>query len=139
MSKSFQGRCGCGALVLNLNLPHPLKCYAPRACDCDFCSGREIGWLSDPKGSLEIQCAKKPQTVRQGSQQAEFLSCTQCADVVAVMLFHEGNYSGAVNTKMLDEGASCKNAQSASPQKLSAEDKVRRWSRIWMPVSLEMT
>ncbi|BDX05351.1 hypothetical protein MACH26_08720 [Planctobacterium marinum] len=94
--------------------------------------------MSDPKGSLEIHCTKAPKMVRQGSQQADFISCAQCAEVVAVILDKGDAKLGAVNSTMLDNGQDCKEPQTASPQKLSAEDKARRWSKIWMPVTLDL-
>ena len=136
MPECFNGQCHCGSLALQLSLPHPLKCYAPRACDCDFCSSRKISWLSDPKGSLVIQCADKPRIVRQGSQQADFIACSKCANVAAVTLAKGDAKIGAINTNMLDNGDDFKSAQTASPRKLSAEDKARRWSKIWMPVTI---
>ena len=135
MSHTQSGRCQCGSVKLELNLPHPLKCYAPRACICDFCTCRNISWLSDPKGKLAIRADSHIDRLKQGSEQAEFITCHHCHDVVAVCLAIDGGYVGAVNSQALDESTSCKAAQVVSPQKLAAEEKVKRWSLIWMPVT----
>ena len=48
--------------------------FAPRACDCEFCSRHRAAWVSDSQGALriEVHYGADLQRYRQGSKQAEF-------------------------------------------------------------------
>jgi hypothetical protein len=47
--------CHCQNIVLELELTRPPETYAPRACDCDFCTKHGATYLSDPGGTLAIR------------------------------------------------------------------------------------
>lgn len=137
MTQTFNGSCQCGQTTFVLSLPHPLKCYAPRACDCDFCVPRNINWLSDPNGALTISPQANLEFAQHGSNQAQFWACSNCKTVVAVTHHSDDNrLIGAVNASRLQEGQQCKSPQKVSPKKLSGDRKAERWSKIWMPVVL---
>lgn len=134
MSHCFHGACSCRKTQLSLTLPHPLTCYAPRVCDCDFCVSRGINWLSDPKGSLEVSSSHPLVGLQQGSNQAVFHACSECDTVVAVTLETDNTSLAAVNALMLADKALLKDPQTVSPQRLSGDRKKARWGKIWMPV-----
>ncbi len=78
------GACPCTRVKIRLMLPEPIEQYSPRACDCNFCIAREIAYLSDPRGSLDIDSTEPIEIQRQGSNQAGFLTCAACHTVIAV-------------------------------------------------------
>jgi hypothetical protein len=135
---NYYGTCSCQTVSFVLNLPNPIRCYQPRACDCDFCTSRHIAYLSDPHGSLEITSKLLLSIVMQGSQQAEFLSCPSCSSVVAATyLFSEGR-KGAFNTSLLSALLDLPTAISASPKLLNVDEKRQRWQQLWFPVRINI-
>ena len=131
------GNCSCGSVKLLLSLPDEIHNYIPRACDCDFCMERQITYLSDPEGKLTIHSKNKLVSVRQGSEQAIFLTCNQCNDVVSVVCKFGTVYKGAINATLLKDFEQMKESQVVSPKYLSAKEKLKRWSSLWLSVDLD--
>src|SRR5215207_4374479 len=127
------GGCHCGNLRVNLELTAAPGTYHPRACDCDFCRKHGAAYVSDPNGALRIQItdARERSTYRQGSGQAEFLLCKRCGVLVGAFLRSEQQIYATVNVKALEGGAAFGSAKPVSPQKLSGDEKVKRWQEIW--------
>ena len=133
----INARCHCGNAQLELSLPADLSSYTPRACDCDFCVKRTISYLSDPKGNLTIKSDVKLLAHHHGSNQASFLSCDQCDDVVAVVCKINNQLRGAVNATLLNGLAVMKPSQIVSPKSLSADQKIERWHKLWLTVVID--
>lgn len=74
--------------------------------------------------------------ITQGSQQAEFLRCVNCEQVVAVIAYIDGTIKGAVNSDCLYDSALLATATPVSAQSLTPAERKIRWSQLWMPVSL---
>lgn len=130
----LSGACHCGNLRLELELTRAPADYAPRACDCDFCTRHGAAWLSDPQGSLSIRIRDEAKTTRyrQGSEQAEFLLCTDCGGLGAVLYKSDaGRLFAAVNARTVDGGKDFGPTQPVSPKTLSGEQKVKRWQEVW--------
>lgn len=133
--KTCTGRCLCGKLHLTFETALAYQQLIPRACDCDFCQQHGAAYVSDPLGRLVIE-ADAPaslQSVRQGSETADFIQCRHCGDVLAVV-YDDGNTRyGTLNANCLTERALLPAAQSASPKLLTPEEKTRRWKKLWVP------
>lgn len=127
------GGCHCGAVSLEVELSREPGSYHPRACDCDFCSEREAAYVSDPAGRLRVNTCflADLRTERQGSQQAEFLSCQACGALLAVRWQDGDRAYGAVNARTLEDYAAFGIAQAASPKQLDAAQKTERWRGLW--------
>jgi len=132
------GGCHCGAVRWHFDTGQALAAFTPRACDCDYCTRHGAAWVSDPAGRLRIRAGTgKLQRYRQGSGQAEFLSCRDCGVLVAVVMHDsDGRLLGAANRNAFDERADFGEQAVVSPQQLAAEAKLARWARLWMPVEL---
>lgn len=135
-SFTYDGRCACGAIEITVQLPHPLGHYCPRQCDCDFCSRQGIRYLSDPAGRLALRCDSRLTIRKQGSEQAEFLACPSCCDVLAATYRSANKRLGALNSQTLDKRSELQIAVAASPKMLSATQKVSRWQQMWLTVSI---
>lgn len=134
MSHSYAGKCQCGATSLSLELPKPIEYYQPRACDCDFCTARDIAYLSEPTARLTINSDSDLSKYQQGSNQAEFLACAKCDSVIAAS-FKEGTKRiGSVNANLLCDRESLASAVTVSPKQLSADEKKLRWQELWMSI-----
>lgn len=133
---SYEGVCTCQLTRLQLRLPQPIQSYTPRICDCDFCTSRGIQYLSDPDGEASICCPRSLSVQRQGSMQAEFLTCPECGDVLAASMIIHKQRRASVNVKLFAAQETIRPGQAASPKRLNAQDKVSRWEIIWMPLDL---
>ena len=128
------GGCHCGQLRVAFSTALDPGDIKPRACDCSFCQKHGAAYVSDPAGKLSI--STEPDAMRryrQGSNTAEFLFCGHCGILVAVIFEHDAHTHGAVNARCLDSAERFGEFVTASPQKLSATDKVDRWLRLWIP------
>ena len=132
------GGCHCGAVRWHFDTGQALAAFTPRACDCDYCTRHGAAWVSDPAGRLRIRAATgKLQRYRQGSGQAEFLSCRDCGVLVAVVMHDgDGRLLGAANRNAFDARAEFGEPAVVSPQQLAPEAKLARWTRLWTPVEL---
>lgn len=134
-SLTHAGGCHCGALRWTLDTLHSLDEFAPRACDCDFCTRHRAAWVSDSQGILRIRAKPSElQRYRQGSGQAEFLVCRTCGVLVAVIAATaDGQLRGAVNRNAFDRREEFPASVVVSPQRLEPDAKLARWSQLWTP------
>ena len=132
------GGCHCGAVRWTFESSHPLPQFAPRACDCDFCTRHRAAWVSDADGSLQLRDVDgRMRRYRQGSEQADFLLCGRCGVLVGVICPDDhGMLRGAVNRNAFDERQLLGDELVASPQRLAPEAKRARWSQLWTPTRL---
>lgn len=68
---------------------------------------------------------------RQGSQQAEFLSCQACGTLLVVRWQDGDRAYGAVNALALEDYVAFGIGQAASPKRLDATQKAERWKALW--------
>jgi len=130
------GKCSCGKTKVVLSLPETLDNYSPRACDCDFCTSRNITYLSHPNGKLEIESIEPLDVQRQGSNQASFITCNCCKSVIAASLPLENNLVGALNSTLLSNFSLLQEPTTVSPKALGAKEKVERWQTVWLNITV---
>lgn len=136
---THEGGCHCGSLRWQFTTTRTAAEFAPRACDCDFCSRHHAAWVSDAQGALrlDVHHATGLQRYRQGSNQADFLLCGNCGVLVAVVARSEdGRLLGAVNRHAFDERDGFAEETVASPRLLAADTKLERWTHLWTPAEL---
>ena len=136
MTYEYQGKCHCGNATFTVILPRSLDNYAPRACDCDFCTILGLTYLSDPEGSLELISSAPFRRTTQGSGQAQFLSCTNCEVIVSVIYPSETGLKGTVNAALINKREQLHAPVAVSPKLLEPAEKIKRWDKLWFPVSL---
>ncbi|MBW3550359.1 MAG: aldehyde-activating protein [Proteobacteria bacterium] len=130
----LRGSCHCAAVRLFFASPAPALSLNPRACDCSFCRKHGASWLSDPHGTLRIEAdSPAPALYRQGTGTAQFVTCSRCGVLVAVLYKHQGITYGAANASCLDDPPALGPPLPVSPQTLSAEEKAGRWQQLWVP------
>jgi hypothetical protein len=132
---ALEGGCHCGAITLAFYTGLLPATTSPRACDCSFCRAHGAAWLSDTAAQLVIR-ARRPDRLRryrQGSASAEFLLCSDCGVLVAVVFEEENRRFAAVNVACLDARDTFAPAVATSPQSLTPDEKTDRWRRLWIP------
>jgi hypothetical protein len=132
---TMRGGCHCGRLTLEFSTAKQVSDFHPRACDCSFCRKHGAAYISDSDGALTIilREADSLHEYRQGSDTARFLLCRECGVLVGVVFDHESGTYGAVNAGCLDDQSGLGDTISASPQWLSTDEKVSRWTKLWVP------
>ena len=132
---ALHGGCHCGSVRLVYKTSLPVADTSPRACDCSFCRKHGAAYVSDPAGELRISVAGADALLsyRQGSEAALFRMCCRCGVLVAVTYAQDGRTYAAVNAGCLDEREAFAPAVEASPQRLSREQKIGRWTQLWVP------
>ena len=132
---TLQGSCHCGGLCIEFSTTQNLASIVPRSCDCSFCQKHGAAYISDPAGRLSISETVSGSTreYRQGSNTARFILCRHCGVLVAVVFDHGSRVFGAANAKCFDRATDFANSVPVSPQTLSAEEKMARWSALWVP------
>lgn len=136
MDFKYLGQCICGSTSINFSLPININSILPRACDCDFCKSRNIAYLSHPNGVITIESANQLSIQKQGSNQAEFLTCQTCQDVIAVSIKFADKHLGALNCKILDTYTTLPAAEIVSPKLLQPNEKLARWKALWSKVRI---
>jgi hypothetical protein len=136
----LRGGCHCGNLTLTLATSQQPATTHPRACDCAFCTKHGAGWISDAEGQLTLHVRDDGllSGYRQGSGSARFLLCRDCGVLVAVVHDDGTGLRGAANVRCLDVAAAFGEPVTVSPQQLSREEKVTRWSQLWTPTTLDI-
>ena len=129
----FRGSCHCGAVSVEFGTKNDPATLVPRACDCTFCTRHAAMYVSDPLGTLSITAKRALQTFTQGSNNAQFLACGVCGVLVAVVYDQAGRMFGAVNVRCIDDASKFATSMPASPQQLSAAEKIARWTSLWIP------
>lgn len=132
--RAIPGGCHCGELELEFATAKDLAGFHPRACDCTFCRRHGATWLSDAEGRLRIseQASGMLRDYRQGSETARFILCARCGVCVAVIFEEGARRYAAVNANCLDSASNFGEAVAASPQSLSAAEKIARWKALWI-------
>ena len=134
MRHESTGKCRCGKITFSLDLPKALENYSPRKCDCDFCMKRDSSYLSHPDGVLHIESLAPLTINKHGSEQASFLSCSNCNSLVSVVYQYPSGLKGAVNATLLSESERLKDSLVVSPKLLDPKEKLSRWESVWLNV-----
>lgn len=134
-TRTYRGSCHCGRLQLAFSTCLSAAGFSPRVCDCSFCRKHGAAYVSDPEGALSLHEneAGSRREYRQGSETAQFQVCGHCGVLIAVVFEHGGRRYGAVNARCLDGDPHFGESVPASPQRLSAEEKMARWLQVWVP------
>jgi hypothetical protein len=132
---TLHGSCHCGQLNITFSTSKNPAEINPRSCDCSFCRKHGAAYISDPNGKLWIVQSHPGalREYRQGSNAAKFLLCSACGVLIGVVYEHSSSLYGVINTGCLDGETGLSDALPASPQLLSADEKVSRWLSLWVP------
>jgi hypothetical protein len=103
-------------------------------CDCDYCISRNISYISDPSGIIKIKADVNTETEVQGSEQARFLVCSVCKDVIAATLQKKDEIEGALNANLLNDVNAMMPSVNISPKAFNPVEKLERWTRLWSKV-----
>ena len=135
MEHRYSFSCQCGKVSGNIFLPKTLSEYSPRECDCDFCMSRGIQYLSDPQGKILVESVANSEphleVLKQGSNQADFLQCANCKQVIMTSVGLKNIRMGALNVQTLKSKDQLSEPLSVSPKLLSPQEKLERWQDIW--------
>jgi len=131
----LKGGCHCGRISLVFSSSICTEEFSPRACDCSYCVKHGAQFISDRNGSLVVN-VKEADALgehRFGHELAKFLFCKSCGTFVVVLFEADGRTFGSVNTRCFEAGVKFGDPQTVSPQKLNADQKKERWTKVMTP------
>ena len=126
----------CGEIKFTISLPTTLDKYSPRKCDCNFCISKNISYISDPVGKLEIECEASVEIMKQGSNEADFITCSNCKSVIVASLQLNHQLIGALNSTLLFDSFVLQPPINVSPKLLTVKEKIERWQACWLTIKL---
>ena len=129
----YLGQCSCGKNEIVVDTTIDFEKLMPRSCDCNSCQSLSLqaAMVSDP--ALNIAIIKEDdglQVRKNGSEQASFLHCKSCDQLLVVGANIEGRCRGAVNA-FLFKSINFSKAIPIRPRLLSQVEKIKRWNEIW--------
>lgn len=128
---TMSGACDCGNVSFSLKVPTP-SILQPRACDCEYCKKYQAVYVSDPEGTvtIDVQKSENINIEKQGSEQAFFLICTQCQQLVSANYMEKNQLYSSINSRCIKDFTSAE-AAIVSPRKLKPLEKRMRWKELW--------
>ena len=129
----YLGQCSCGKNKIVVDAAIDFEKLVPRSCDCDSCRSLSLpaAMVSDPKMNISIVKEGAGLEIRKnGSEQASFLHCKNCDQLLAVGANIEGRSRGAVNAFLFKSIKFSETIQ-IRPRLLSQVEKIQRWKEIW--------
>jgi hypothetical protein len=131
----LDGGCHCGNILVDLQIAGAPETYHPRACDCDFCRKHRAAYVSDPHGSLAIHIKDPALSSRyhQGHGVTDFLICSNCGVLVAVLHRSDECLYAAINANAIGGSTGFGAEQPVSPKALNDIQKIERWRDLWFP------
>jgi hypothetical protein len=127
----MKGACACGNIELHWQLVD--LSLVPRACDCDYCSGHGISWVSK-SGTRLRAVVHNPlyyRIVQQGSGTADFHECTHCRMPVFASARIDGQDYAVVNAGCLANPQGFGEALPVSFTDESTDQRAQRRARNW--------
>jgi hypothetical protein len=132
----YSGKCSCGEVTIQFSSPQKISNYKSRRCDCDYCMQRGIEFLSDSQSQITFISKRPLCHERQGSEQATFLLCLNCHNVVGVCYINKNICVGSLNSRLLEQYDHLQDTVTVSPKKLSNVKKLGRWIDMWSQVKI---
>lgn len=134
-----EGGCHCGNIRYSFQTTVPVAELPLRACACSFCTRHGARYTSDPGGKLMIDIAEDGvlSRYRFATQTAEFLVCTRCGVMSAVLARIDGRQrylaSLRFTRKTISPGLGC---SSEGRDSASSTDSASRKGFQVLPSSL---
>jgi len=127
----YSGKCSCGEVAIQFSSTQKISNYKSRRCDCDDCMQRGIEYLSDPQSQITFISTRALRHEKQGSEQAIFLLCLKCHNVVGVCYINKNICVGSLNSRLLEQYDHVQDTVTVSPKNLDKTEKVKLWRELW--------
>jgi len=126
-----KGACACGNIELHWQLVD--LSLVPRACNCDYCSGHGVNWVSKSGTRLRVVVHNRLyyRVVHQGSGAADFHECTHCRIPVFVSAPIDGHDYAAINAGCLVNPQGFGEALPVALAEESPDQRILRWHSNW--------
>jgi hypothetical protein len=132
----IQGKCHCGNISYEFDIPGEAKDLPVRACGCSFCVKHGGAWTSHREGKLAatVRDALLVSKYRMGTKSADFYVCSRCGAVPFVTSSIESKLYAVVNVNTFEgvDPASLSRTAVSFEGETSANRLARRQQR-WIP------
>lgn len=130
----YHGACHCGAIRTKLRSGKTPAELGARTCQCTFCRAHGASWTSDPDGALEVRIGGPVSRYRFGTGTADFLVCSTCGVVPAVVAETGDGWHGVVSVDCLaDRDAFLAAAQPSDYDGEALDARLDRRAGRWTP------
>jgi hypothetical protein len=132
----IQGRCHCGNIGYEFDIPGEAKDLAVRACGCSFCVRHGGAWTSHRESKLTatVRDATLLSRYRFGTRTAEFYVCSSCGAVPFVTSDIESHLYAVVNVNTFDGIEPSSLARTAADfEGETSEARLARRKQRWIP------
>ncbi len=136
MTRSYEGRCHCGAIELVLESAKSPAELGVRECDCSFCQGHGARTTSDNAGraTITLRAAENLNRYHFGLHTADILVCRDCgAYVGAYFEADDGQGFATLNTRYFAAAAEFPEASQSHYQGEDAAGRANRRLGMWTP------
>ena len=130
------GKCHCGNISYEFDIPGEAKDLGVRACSCSFCVKHGGAWTSHREGKLAalLRDATKVSNYRFGTRTAEFYVCSSCGAVPFVTSDIDSHLYAVVNVNTFDGIDPSSLARAAADfEGETSEARLARRSERWIP------
>lgn len=98
----IEGRCHCGNIGFELELPYSAEQLVVRACQCHFCRLHGAATAREPRGSARIT-ARDPSALtlyRFATGTTDFVLCAICGAYLGAVIEQRGRRYATLNMRM---------------------------------------
>jgi hypothetical protein len=132
----IEGKCHCGNISYEFDIPGEAKDLPVRACSCTFCVKHGGAWTSHRQGKLAavLRDAAKVSKYHFGTRTAEFYVCSNCGAVPFVTSEIDSHLYAVVNVNTFEGVDPASLAKAAADfEGETTDNRLARRKQRWIP------
>jgi hypothetical protein len=130
----LRGSCHCGNVEFTLVTNKEVDGFVPRRCSCSMCRRHGASYISDPEARLAMRYRDGSQLslYRLGHQTAQWVICSRCGVLTAVLCEIEGRLRAVVRVQSMVEHSFSQPEVVTNFESETIEERLRRRARSWI-------
>lgn len=130
----LRGSCHCGNVEFTFFTEKSEDDLVPRRCSCSMCRGHGASYISDPGARLALHYRDRSllSTYRFGHGTAQWIICSKCGVLTAVLCEIEGRLRAVVRVQSMLEHAFLTPEVSTDFESESVAERLVRRARTWI-------
>ena len=130
----LRGSCHCGNVEFTLFTEKSADDLVPRRCSCSMCRRHGASYISDPAARLTLRYRDRSllSTYRFGHGTAEWIICSKCGVLTAVLCEIEGRLRAVVRVQSMVDHTFLTPEVSTDFESESVTERLARRARTWI-------
>ena len=130
----LNGGCHCGNVDFTLITDKDPDGFVPRRCSCSMCMKHGASYISDPEAQLTLRYrdGSKLSLYRFGHGTSQWMICSRCGVLVAVLCEIEGRLRAVVRVQSIKEHPFPRPEVATNFETESIEGRLQRRARTWI-------